>query len=1726
MDSDKKNNWRNFLMNLYGWYLMTCLIFMTFSTKADNYFWVGGTGNWSDINHWATASGGFILHIQAPTSGDIVFFDGNSFLASGNKVTVNQKNAVCFDMSWQGATNSPIFAGSDTTSLRIYGSLNLVNNMSFDYGGELYFEAISTGKTITSAGNTFNAEIIFQGNGGGWTLADDFNSSKSIWLLRGNFNTSGKTLQCFDFISETAEPRVISLSVSSIIINSWSINGSNLILDAANSDFMVNNSFKNTDGNRLIYNNIDFVGTIATLQNSNVYAVFNYVKFISGSVSGDCTIDSLAFAGDGNISDSDSINYIKILGNGFISGGKNVVKFLDCELTCTILGANVIDSVFIKGDAGIIDTNFMNYVELSGKAVIQGNNTINKLVVSKRGRVTGENIFHQALLNGDTYFNGSNKFDILNFTAGRTYTFGINSTTTIYDEFNATGTCIEPIRMLSDTNGVQATIIKMNGPFVSEFLSLRDLKAEGATPFVAANSVDLGNNTNWIIETSIGKNLFWVNGQGNWSEPNHWDEMSGGTGGHCPPTEIDNAFFDENSFNGANQIVFIDIENAVCHDMNWENADIFSPILSGADTCKLIIYGSLLFNGQMENIFLGEVFFEAVDSSQIIRSACQSFQNHVWFTGRGGFWVFEDDFTANNRIYFQQGGIQTRGNLVSCKAFSSSDTTTRYLDLSASTVKLLAPDEKVWLMNGANLTLKADSSLLQSLNNAAIITSLNAPVSSPMVYNNVEFYGNNGELKNAGAFCTYNLVTFFGKYGKISGDCNIDTATFYGVQGKILDSDTIKTAIFFEDEALIQGGNHVIEMAYFYDNATVQGNNTIDTALFYRDAFIADTNLIDTAIVFNKTRIYGKNTFRTATLLGDGNINGNNTFSDFTLSKGRTYYFENGTTQTVNDNLNLKGACTGPIILQSNENTLQATIYKVSGTVEGEYLQLRDMKATGNNLPFEAFNSVDLGNNTSWEISISGAKELFWVNGTGNWSDSLHWAGFSGGDGGFCIPTPIDNVYFDQNSFSKIKDTVFLNVGNATCHNMSWTGAADSSCLTGPETGNLRIYGSLKLNPAMQNNFFGQLFFESTETGHTIETNGISVLGFVTFQGIGGEWRLLDDLKTAQSVDFKRGFLDLNQKNLTCKNFNSNYLFPRRLDISNASIFTFGASLNAWHINSLNLVFESDNSKITSTGSNGLIRTEGGGNIKYNNIYLTGITSRVYNVNTHISYNNIFFTQDGNVHGNCTIDSLIFGGSGSIYDSDTINFVHIRGNQGNLIGGIGHILNTILFDENGSITGNNRIDSTVFIGKEATISGQNNFGNTFLMGDGEISGSNIFKSLKLTPDNTYELEENLTQNISENFIVRGNNCFHITLRSQQFGQQANISVPAGVVVSGDFIELRDIKATGGADFFAGNFSTNISNNAGWIFNNAPGYIFGFANDTTVCSSDISVIGTQNFNPDKNTTFLWHDGSNGSEYLVKPTDTFASVTVFYAATCFHPDTIKIFRNPSPFVNLGDDLTICMNETIYPQQQSDSVAFLWMDGSDKPYITASSTGDYWVIVTNKFGCQASDTIFVEAKPVPLVYLGNDTIIRASDFINLDAGNPGASIVWSTGDTSQTIGASSNKTYWVAVNQDGCVAYDTIFINEFPPCTLAVPTAFSPNADGANDMLFVRGQNFQEFELMIFNRWGEMVFATNSSNVGWDGTFRGQPQAVDAYNFILKGKCVDGSITTRKGTITLVR
>ena len=92
--------------------------------------------------------------------------------------------------------------------------------------------------------------------------------------------------------------------------------------------------------------------------------------------------------------------------------------------------------------------------------------------------------------------------------------------------------------------------------------------------------------------------------------------------------------------------------------------------------------------------------------------------------------------------------------------------------------------------------------------------------------------------------------------------------------------------------------------------------------------------------------------------------------------------------------------------------------------------------------------------------------------------------------------------------------------------------------------------------------------------------------------------------------------------------------------------------------------------------------------------------------------------------------------------------------------------------------------------------------------------------------------------------------------------------------------------------------------------------------------------------------------------------------------------------------------------------------------------------------------------------------------------------------------------------------------------PTSNLFIPDAFSPNGDGNNDKLFVRGNNIQELYFAVYDRWGEKVFETTDKNNGWDGTYKGKELSGAVFVYYCKGKYTDGLEFKQKGDVTLVR
>lgn len=109
----------------------------------------------------------------------------------------------------------------------------------------------------------------------------------------------------------------------------------------------------------------------------------------------------------------------------------------------------------------------------------------------------------------------------------------------------------------------------------------------------------------------------------------------------------------------------------------------------------------------------------------------------------------------------------------------------------------------------------------------------------------------------------------------------------------------------------------------------------------------------------------------------------------------------------------------------------------------------------------------------------------------------------------------------------------------------------------------------------------------------------------------------------------------------------------------------------------------------------------------------------------------------------------------------------------------------------------------------------------------------------------------------------------------------------------------------------------------------------------------------------------------------------------------------------------------------------------------------------------------------------------------------------------------------------NSKHCSSSDTINVIVISDCgEMYVPNAFTPNNDGANDVLYVRGICLQSLTFMIFDRWGEKVFETADQNIGWDGTYKGEQMNTAVFVYRLEGKTYDGKAFSLKGNITLIR
>lgn len=162
------------------------------------------------------------------------------------------------------------------------------------------------------------------------------------------------------------------------------------------------------------------------------------------------------------------------------------------------------------------------------------------------------------------------------------------------------------------------------------------------------------------------------------------------------------------------------------------------------------------------------------------------------------------------------------------------------------------------------------------------------------------------------------------------------------------------------------------------------------------------------------------------------------------------------------------------------------------------------------------------------------------------------------------------------------------------------------------------------------------------------------------------------------------------------------------------------------------------------------------------------------------------------------------------------------------------------------------------------------------------------------------------------------------------------------------------------------------------------------------------------------------------------------------------------------------------------------------------------------------------------------GNDTVVLPNSLFQLH-GSGGVSYTWSptTGlsnpDISNPTGSiNESQTYLLNVaTAEGCNDTASVTVTIFKGSAIYVPTAFTPNGDGLNDIIspYLIGIKTLYY-FTIYNRWGRQVFSTNEMNKGWDGNLRGQPSNPGVYAWMLEAVDEIGKVYKLRGSFVLIR
>jgi gliding motility-associated-like protein len=192
-----------------------------------------------------------------------------------------------------------------------------------------------------------------------------------------------------------------------------------------------------------------------------------------------------------------------------------------------------------------------------------------------------------------------------------------------------------------------------------------------------------------------------------------------------------------------------------------------------------------------------------------------------------------------------------------------------------------------------------------------------------------------------------------------------------------------------------------------------------------------------------------------------------------------------------------------------------------------------------------------------------------------------------------------------------------------------------------------------------------------------------------------------------------------------------------------------------------------------------------------------------------------------------------------------------------------------------------------------------------------------------------------------------------------------------------------------------------------------------------------------------------------------------------------------------------------------------------------LTISQSGVYEI--NRRYpGCILSDVISIKIKPNPILDLGSDSLICKVDTVLLDVSEPNATFIWDDSTTNPLRIVTEPGNYYVEGWLDGCYNKKAINITlEKCDTELIMPNVFTPNDDKINDSftpISIIGMAKTSF--LIFNRYGKILFKTQSLDISWDGTYNRKMVPSGVYYWQIDALDRNGNQNRQKGTISLIK